>query len=103
MKKIPILKFKYKCPFKKGDCVEIIDHGQVYVSYSQFIKRHPQFMLRWAYRADPNDRHYFTVLGIYKHVIFDKYDQNKYIVVIQSNVNYQIFLIGETGLTISKY
>lgn len=85
-------------PFKKNDIVTVIDEGETYLCYSQFAKRHLQYALRWSYRAYPNIKHKFKVLGVYKHCQNDKHDNNKYCVVIQSTTNKAIFFIGEKGV-----
>lgn len=85
-------------PFKKNDIVTVIDDGETYLCYSQFAKRHLQYALRWSYRAYPNIKHKFKVLGVYKHCQNNKHDNNKYCVVIQSTTNKAIFFIGEKGI-----
>ena len=91
---------KTKKPFTKGDIVMVTDNDQVYYNYSQFVKRHPQFAVRWAYKVFPNPTNdkFYNVLGCYKHVLPDRYDRNEWCVVIQSEASKQIFLIGERGL-----
>ena len=82
--------------FKRGSQVKC-DPDECYVSYSQFIKWHPQYAIRWAYKASPNAGDIFTVLGIYNHVRKDKWDTNKYCVVVRNKIK-QIFLMGENGI-----
>lgn len=87
---------------RKGDKVKVGDADHCYFNYSQFIKLHPQYMLRWAYKTMPNLEHDYTVLGVHHHVMKDPYDNNKTCVVLRDDMTNQIFLIGENGLITKK-
>ena len=89
---------KMKKPFKRNDEVKIIGEKEIYGSYSQMIKRHPQYTLRWCYKGKPDTKHLFNVLGVYRHCMSNEHDENKWCVVIQDKFTHQIFLIGEKGL-----
>ena len=93
--------FKKK-PFKRGDIVSVVDNDQVYFNYSQFIKRHLQYAIRWVYKeypdVEPARRNKYKVLGCYRHVREDRYDNNEWCIVIQSIHSKQIYLIGERGI-----
>lgn len=84
---------------RKGDkCT--IDPDQVYISYSQFIKRHPKYAIRWAYKVMPKTGEVYEVLGVYRHVMNAADDtKNKRCVVIKNKIK-QIFLIGNTGVAL---
>jgi len=86
---------------RKGDkCT--IDADQVYISYSQFIKWHPKYATRWAYKVFPDAKETYTVLGVYRHVMNANDDQkNTRCVVIQNKIK-QIFLVGNTGVTLLR-
>ncbi len=83
---------------RTGDTVRIIDADQVYANYSQMMKRHPQFALRWAYKGSPNTADLYRILQIYPHCLADPYDKNDYCVIIQNTTTRQIYMIGECGL-----
>ena len=87
-----------KSGFNKGDRVKLINNDHIYASYTDFIKRHKKYMLKWAYKSRPIITHAFTVLGIHKHVSKRQYDKNDYCIAIQDNTTSQIFLTGETAL-----
>ena len=95
------LKKKEK-PFKRGDIISVTDNDQVYFNYSQFIKYHMQYAIRWVYKefpdVEPPRRNRYRVLGCYKHVREDRYDKNKSCIVIQALNSKQIYLIGERGI-----
>ena len=97
------MKKNNKLVFKKNDLVKIVNDDHVYICYSQFIKRHLQYAIRWAYRAYPNTGHIFRVKGVYNHCRKDKYDKNKKCIVIEDQTNHQIFLIGELGIKEIEY
>ena len=84
--------------FKKGDIVEVIHDGHVYISYSQFIKKHLQYAIRWVYKEYPDKDHIFKVRGVYNHCMEDKYDKNKKCIVIEDIDTKQIYLVGELAL-----
>lgn len=69
-----------------------------YISYTQFVKRHPQYMARFAYKCYPDAEHTFKILGVYNHVLEDFYDCNNYVIVVEDTISKQIFLMGETGI-----
>lgn len=81
----------------KGDIVTI-DSSHCYGGYSQFIVRHLQYAIRWAYKSSPHEKYHYEVKGIYKHCMKDKYDENKYVVVVENVLTKQIFLMGEKGI-----
>ena len=81
----------------KGTLVKC-NPDQCYISYTQFVKRHPQYMARFAYKSYPDTEHVFRVLGIYNHVMEDFYDCNDFVIVVEDTKTKQIFLMGETGL-----
>lgn len=87
--------------FKKGDIVEVINDGHVYISYSQFIKRHLQYAIRWSYKEYPDLNHIFKIKGIYNHCKEDKYDKCTKCIVIEDLDTKQIYLVGE--LALKKY
>lgn len=84
--------------FNKGDLV-YCNPDKCYVCYSQFIKRHPKYMLKWAYRTFPKDDMEYVIDGFYKHVMKENYDNDSYVVVVKHKNNGQTFLIGESGLS----
>ena len=71
-----------------------------YISYSQFVKRHPKYAIRFAYKCFPIEDTIYRVLGVYPHVMDDFWDDNDYVVVVESTKNRQIFLMGEQGLIV---
>lgn len=84
---------------KRGDKVSV-NPEECYISYSQFIKWHPQYAIRWAYKVRPKLQETYTVLGTYRHVMRATKtfpDTNKYCVVVQNKIK-QIFLVGEQGV-----
>lgn len=84
--------------FDKGSLVACnADH--CYISYSQFIKRHPEYAIRFAYKCFPKADAIYRILGVYTHVMEDFWDVNDYVVVVEDTKNRQIFLMGELGLT----
>lgn len=83
----------------KGTLVKC-NPDECYISYIQFVKRHPQYMARFAYKCYPNTERVFRVLGVYNHVMEDFYDNNDFVVVVEDVWNKQIFLMGEHGLTV---
>ena len=87
-----------KINFKKDDLVEVLNHDHVYISYSQFIKRHLQYAIRWVYKECPELTHVFKIKGIYNHCMSNKYDHNTKCIVIEDLDTKQIYLIGELGL-----
>ena len=86
--------------FERGSLVKC-DPDECYISYSQFVKWHPQYAIRWAYKARPSSEDIFTVLGVYNHVRKNRLDENKYCVVVRNKIK-QIFLIGENGIKNAK-
>lgn len=82
---------------KEGSLVKC-DPEQCYISYTQFVKRHPKYMARFAYKCYPRQEHVYKILGVYNHIMEDFYDKNEYVVVVESTTNRQIFLMGECGL-----
>ena len=84
--------------FKKDDLVEVTNDGHVYISYSQFIKRHLQYAIRWVYKECPNKEHIFKIRGIYNHCMENKYDKNTKCIVIEDLDTKQIYLVGELAL-----
>ena len=83
--------------FEIGDDVSV-DEDQLYYCYSQFIKKHKKFADRWQYRRWIDKEHTpLHAVGVYKHVQHDKYDKNKYCVVIEDTSG-RIYLVGETGV-----
>ena len=83
----------------KGDKVTI-NPDNCYFSYSQFIKRHPRYAIRWAYKVIPEARETYTVIGVHRHVMSERFDvENTRCVVVQNKIK-QIFLIGNTGVTL---
>ena len=87
---------------RKGDKVTIRNE-HCYISYSQFIKWHPKYAIRWAYKVMPEDKDTtYTVLGVHRHVMREKYDKdNTRCVVVQNKIK-QIFLVGNTGVTLLR-
>jgi hypothetical protein len=75
---------------------------ECYISYSQFIKKHPKYAIRFAYKCYPKTDSTYKVLGIYKHVMDDFWDHNDYVIVVESTANRQIFLMGEFGVEPTK-
>ena len=84
---------------KKGDIVRV-NSSHCYVSYSQFIWRHLKYAIRWAYKCLPYMNYKYKVKGIYKHCMKDRYDDNKYVVVVENITTKQIFLVGERGVSL---
>lgn len=82
---------------EKSDIVTV-DGSECYACYTQFIKLHPWYVLRWAYKCLPNEAHRFTVLGIYNYRTMNRYDDNKYCIVVEDCSTKQIFLMGENGV-----
>lgn len=76
--------------------------NECYISYSQFVKKHPKYAIRFAYKCYPKTDDTYRVLGIYKHVMDDFWDHNDYVVVVESITNRQIFLMGELGIEPTK-
>jgi hypothetical protein len=88
---------KLNLGFNVGDKVTV-DKNQIYYSYSQFIKRHQKYAARWQYKCWVNPEGIpLTVIGVHRHVIKDKYDKNKYCIVVQDKYK-RIYLVGETGI-----
>lgn len=86
---------------QKGNLVRI-NPVHCYQNYSQFIKRHIKYAIRWAYKCRPNSNHIYKVLAIHKHCMKDLYDDNKLCIVVEDTVTKQIYLMGEKGLTFVK-
>ena len=84
--------------FNKGDKVRLANNNELYSRYTDFIKRHKKYMLKWAYGSRPIVTHTFTILGIHKHVKKHVFDENNYCVAIQDDVTDQIFLTGDLAL-----
>ncbi|MCM1214161.1 MAG: hypothetical protein NC548_06525 [Lachnospiraceae bacterium] len=85
--------------FEPGSIVKITTNEHIYGSYSQMMKHHPQYALRWAYKVFKADlTHKYIILKIYPHVMKNRYDDNKYCFIIEDTVTRQIFMIGELGL-----
>ena len=89
--------------FKKGDKIKLSTIDHIYTSYTQMIKRHPWFALRWVYKEFPNIEHDFIIKAIYKHCMKDEYDTNKYCIVIQDVSTMQIYMTGEKGIEVATY
>ena len=88
-----------KKPFKKGMLVRIVDDDNVYGAYSQIIKRHPKFAIRWCYKDwSPDTNPLYVVRGVYRHCMRDSHDKCKWCVVIEQVKTQKIYLIGELGL-----
>lgn len=84
--------------FKKGSIVTCND-DHCYISYTQFVKRHPQYSARFAYKCFPYANKTYRIIGIYNHVMEDFWDDNDFVFVVESTQNRQLFLMGELGLT----
>jgi len=83
---------------RAGDLVTITDIGQVYTNYSQMMKRHPQYALRWVYKGLPKSDDTYRILQIYPHCMANSHDKNDYCVIIQNTLTQQIYMIGEYAL-----
>lgn len=83
--------------FKRGDSV-YVNPEECYFSYTQFIKRHPKYMLKWSYRSFPKENKIYVIDGFYRHTLNNKYDKNSFVVVVKDGLNGQTFLVGELGL-----
>ena len=88
---------KLNLGFNIGDTVDVAkDH--IYYSYTQFVRRHFKYASRYQYKCWINKEGLpLTVVGVYKHVMKDKYDKNKYVVVVQDKYK-RIYLVGELGI-----
>lgn len=84
---------------KKGEIIKLLNDQHIYFTYVDFLKRHPQYAIKWVYREMPNINHDFKVLGIYRNKGKDANDINNYIVVIRDIQTNQIYLTGEKGIS----
>jgi hypothetical protein len=82
----------------KKDTIVQCNPDHCYISYSQFVRCYPKYKIRFAYKCYPNTEHTYRVLGAYPHVMEDFWDENQFVVVVESTVNRQIFLMGEHGI-----
>jgi len=88
---------KLNLGFKIGDIVTV-DNDHIYYSYTQFVHRYFWFASRYQYKCFVNnDGLPLKVVGVYNHVMKDKYDKSKYVVVIQDKYK-RIYLVGECGV-----
>lgn len=84
---------------KKGSLVKV-DPGFCFCKYSQFIIRHPQYMLRWSYRNYPNSNSVYQIIGIHR-------DKGGKIIVIRNTACAvakcnPIFLMDEKGIILGE-
>lgn len=84
--------------FKPKNVVRLKTDGQTYTNYSQMMKHHPQYALRWAYKSRPNTVDLYQILKIYPHVLPSPYDDNKWCVIVQNLTTRQIYMVGEYAL-----
>lgn len=84
--------------FRPKDIVSLKTDEQTYLNYSQMMKRHPQYALRWAYKSRPNTSDLYQILKIYPHVLPSAYDENEWCVIIQNLITRQIYMVGEYAL-----
>lgn len=94
------MKMKNELP-KKGDIV-MIDDEFCYGNYSQFIKYHWKYAIRWAYKCMPNKSHLFRVLGVHSHVQDDRFDRQQFVIAVEDIRTRQIFLTGELGIKLFR-
>lgn len=84
--------------FKKGDIVRV-NSNHCYINYIRFIWKHLQYAIRWSYNCLPNEKYKYKIRGIYKHNLTERYDENRYVVVVECVETKQIFLMGESSIT----
>ena len=84
--------------FKAGDLVKLKTTDSTYANYTQMMKRHPQYALRWVYKGFPNTDHLFQILRIYPHVRSNPHDENQWCVIVQDVTTRQIYMVGEYAL-----
>lgn len=90
---------KLNLGFKIGDEVTV-DNNHIYYSYTQFVHRYFWLASRYQYKCYANnDNSPLKVIGVYKHIMKDKYDKNKYVVVVQDKSK-RIYLVGELGVKV---
>ena len=88
---------KLNLGFLVGDDV-VVDEDHIYRSYTQFMYRHFWFASRYQYKCSVNNNGLpLKVVGVYKHVMKDKYDNCKYVVVVRDKYK-RIYLVGELGV-----
>jgi hypothetical protein len=88
---------KLNLGFNIGDNVTV-NEDHLYYSYTQFVHRYFWFASRYQYKCYiNNDGLHLKVIGVYKHVMNEEYDKNKYVVVVQDKFK-RIYLVGELGV-----
>lgn len=88
---------KLNLGFKIGDKVTV-NEDYIYYSYTQFVHRYFWLASRYQYKCQVNnDGLPLKVIGVYKHVMKNEHDKNKYVVVVQDKFK-RIYLVGELGV-----